>query len=80
MNVILGRNTVDSISSGVINGMLNEIDGVVQRYMEEYGPIKVVLTGGDSKYFDNDLKSPIFVDPDLLAKGLNEILDFNENN
>lgn len=80
MNAILGRNTVDSISSGVINGMLNEIDGVVQRYIEEYGPIKVVLTGGDSKYFDNDLKSPIFVDPDLLAKGLNEILDFNENN
>lgn len=80
ISTIVGRDTVESISSGVINGMSAEIDGVVQRYIEEYGPIKVVLTGGDSRYFDNDLKSPIFVDPDLLAKGLNEILDFNENN
>ncbi len=40
--------------------------------------MKVLMTGGDFQLFEKGLKNSIFVDPDLVLKGLNEILDYNE--
>ena len=46
---------------------------------KENSEITVVVTGGDSFFLDRELKSGIFVEPFLVLKGLNEILDYNEN-
>ncbi len=72
-----GDSTEGSIRSGVQNGLIAEIIAFRARYEEEYPELKVFLTGGDSEYFAASLKSPIFVAPDLTARGLNEILKLN---
>ena len=75
---IIGKNTIQSIQSGVLNGVLVEIDGMINRYKSQFSDLKVMLTGGDFQLFDKGLKNSIFVDPNLVLKGLNEILDYNE--
>ena len=75
---LIGKNTIQCIQSGVINGVLLEIDGMINRYKSQFSDLKVLLTGGDFQLFDKGLKNSIFADPDLVLKGLNEILDYNE--
>ena len=74
---LVGDSTNNSIKSGVLNGLLCEIDGMIAAYKHQYSDLKVVITGGDCMFFDKGLKNSIFVDQDLVLKGLNEILDFN---
>jgi len=74
---LIGKSTEDSILSGVINGTMAEIEGIIEKYNNEYTNLVVVLTGGDRNYFDKKLKNSIFAVPNLVLKGLNEILDFN---
>ena len=42
--------------------------------------LNILFSGGDVQLFDKGLKNSIFVDQDLVLKGLNEILDYNEAN
>ena len=73
-----GKNTTQCIQSGVLNGVLSELDGMIDHYKSQYSDLKVLFTGGDYQIFDKELKNSIFVDSDLVLKGLNEILDYNE--
>ena len=57
----------------------SEIDGIIQRYINQYPDIKVIVTGGNAKFFEKGLKNTIFAKPNLLMEGLNEILDYNES-
>lgn len=75
---LIGIDTRTSILSGVINGLISEIDGMITRYMSEYSDLKVVVTGGEMFYFEKRLKSNIFAEPNLVLLGLNEILKFND--
>ena len=77
--ILTGANTEGAIHSGIINGVLVEIDGIIQRYIKQYPDIKVVVTGGNAKFFDKGLKNTIFAKPNLLMEGLNKILDYNES-
>ena len=77
--MLTGVNTEDSIHSGIINGVFVEIDGIIQRYKNQYPDIKVIVTGGNAKFFDKGLKNTIFANPNLLMEGLNKILDYNES-
>jgi type III pantothenate kinase len=44
---VIGRNTVASIQSGLYNGYVSLVDGIVRRMIQEAGfPIRVVATGG----------------------------------
>ena len=44
---VIGRNTVASIQSGLYNGYVSLVDGIVRRMVQEAGfPIRVVATGG----------------------------------
>lgn len=74
---LTGNTTATSIISGVQNGMLQEITGVIGEYKKKYASLKVILTGGDAAYFANHLKNSIFVAPNLTLEGLNEILNYN---
>lgn len=76
--VLTGTNTYESITSGVINGIVNEIEGMISDYTTLYPGLKVILSGGDYKYFADRLKSPIFALPNLVLAGLNQVLEYNE--
>ena len=67
---LIGKDTRESIHSGVINGIEAEINNLMQRYTEEYEDLTFFMTGGDAKYFDFHRKSNIFVDENLTLKGL----------
>lgn len=71
---LTGKSTVLSMQSGVMNGVLEEINGFVSRYQSQYGEVKAVACGGDLAFFENSLKPSIFVAPDLVLIGLNKIL------
>ena len=75
--VLLGYDTETSIRSGVIMGMVAEIDGMLNYYKEQYSDFNAVLTGGNAALFADKLKNRIFADSQLLLKGLNTILRHN---
>ena len=76
---IIGQTTNDSINSGVVNGVIKELDGIIEDYKEKFGDLTVVLTGGDTNFLAKQLKSSIFANQNFLLQGLNEILIFNED-
>lgn len=75
----IGANTKKSMNSGVVNGIINEIEGVIHQYTKKYTDLTVVLTGGDTNFLAKQLKSSIFANQNFLLNGLNEILIFNKN-
>ncbi|WP_452221777.1 type III pantothenate kinase [Lacinutrix salivirga] len=75
---LIGDSTNNSIHSGVIYGVLNEIDGVIGSYTEKYTDLTVILTGGDANFLSKQLKSSIFANQNFLLEGLNYILEFNK--
>jgi type III pantothenate kinase len=74
---LVGNSTKEAIQSGIVNGLLFEMDGFIDTIRQEYPQLQVVLTGGDAKYFVGKLKSSIFVDLNLNLIGLNRILEHN---
>ena len=76
---IIGSSTNSSIHSGVINGVLKEIDGNIETYQQKYSDLTIILTGGDANFLSKQLKSSIFANSNFLLEGLNYILQFNSN-
>ncbi len=74
----IGKDTKTSILSGVMNGATAEINAFIDYYKNEYENVNIFLTGGESIYFVNHLKSDIFAVPNLVLQGLNEILRYND--
>ena len=74
---LVGSTTREAIQSGIVNGLLFEMDGFIGAFKKNYPKLQVVLTGGDANYFVGKLKSSIFVDPNLNLIGLNRILEHN---
>ena len=74
---LVGNSTETSIHSGVVNGVINEIDGIVKQYRKKNTDLTVVLTGGDVNFLANRLKNGIFANPNFLLEGLNTILTHN---
>ncbi len=77
---LIGTNTETSIVSGVINGAIAEINGLIAQYQERFDDLKIFLSGGESIYFEKYIKSNIFAISNIVLIGLNEILNFNEKN
>ena len=73
----IGDTTDNSIHSGVMLGVVHELDGVINSYLRKYTDLTVILTGGDAKILSKQLKSSIFATSDFLLEGLNYILEFN---
>ena len=78
--ILTGSNTSESILSGVLTGAVAEIEGITSRYQQKYTDLKILLSGGDQKYFDKRLKISIFALPNIVIYGLQQILAFNVNN
>ena len=74
---LIGNNTNNSINSGVINGTISEINGIIQQYCEEFENIRIILTGGDSNFLLKRIKNSIFADQNFLLVGLNKLFEDN---
>jgi type III pantothenate kinase len=71
---LTGIDSKDSILSGVLNGVLQEIDGTIEQYRLRYSGLRVAVTGGDMPFLVKNLKNDIFARPDMVLEGLNYIL------
>jgi type III pantothenate kinase len=75
---LIGRSTLTCLQSGVMNGIAAELAGIIAGVEKQCtGPLHVILCGGDARVFENQLKPPIFVAPNLVLEGLNSILEHN---
>ncbi|TXE09218.1 type III pantothenate kinase [Gelidibacter salicanalis] len=74
---IIGDTTAAAIHSGVVLGIIKEIDGVIEDYRENYSDLTVILTGGDAIFLSKQLKNSIFANSNFLLEGLNFILEYN---
>ena len=72
-----GLSTVEALSNGVINGVLYEIEGYIERFEKKNVNSHIILTGGSSIYLSKKLKNTIFAEPNLVTIGLNRILNYN---
>lgn len=75
---LIGDSTENSILSGAYNGFKYEILGMMSAYEQQYTGLKIVLTGGDYKLFDLEVKNRIFADDFLVLRGLQQILILND--
>jgi type III pantothenate kinase len=76
---LVGDSTALSMHSGVINGVLYEIDGFITSYKANYNNLTVILTGGDAHFLRDSLKNDIFANSNFLLEGLNFILEHNKH-
>lgn len=74
---LIGKNTKECIQSGVINGLIEELNGIIHRYQDKFADLRVIFCGGDVHFFENKLKASIFAVRELVLSGLNSILIYN---
>ena len=78
-NAKLGLSTHEAMWNGTYWGMINEINGYIERYSREYDDLKVILTGGLFSVFEDFISklstydSQLIHEPLLVPKGLNVI-------
>lgn len=77
---LVGTNTQESMLSGVLNGTLAEVEESINLYKQQFPNLICILTGGDSEYLAKRLKNTIFAHPNLVLKGLNDILNYTLEN
>lgn len=74
----IGKNTIDSINSGLVLGAAALIDGMIDRIEDELGySCRVVATGGLNSVVIPCCRHEVIVEDDLLLKGLKIIYDKN---
>jgi type III pantothenate kinase len=76
-----GTDTGSAIKNGVLQGVINEVEGFISAYNKENKGLTVLLTGGNAAFLLEQLKNSIFApqiihDPYLVLKGLNEVIAF----
>lgn len=74
---LCGTTTREAISSGVMQGIVYEIQGYINAQSAQTA---IFLTGGIALNFATRLKNVTFVTPNLMMEGLNKILDFHVHN
>jgi type III pantothenate kinase len=76
---IIGNSTNQSIHSGVINGLVFEINGLIDAYCINNKNFIIILTGGDAEFLAKRLKNTIFANSNFLLESLKQIYQYNQN-
>lgn len=76
---IVGNSTLQSIHSGVINGVSFEIEGFINSVLNKNDNFIIILTGGDAVFLAERLKNTIFANPNFLLESLNQTFQYNNN-
>ena len=77
---VIGNSTDQSIHSGVINGLLYEIDGFIHTFKSLNANFIIILTGGDADFLAIRLKNTIFANSNFLLQSLNLLYQYNQKN
>ena len=72
-----GSSTTEAIEQGVMQGILHEIEGYVDRISAKNEKKSIIFCGGDAESFVNRIKNAIFAPRKLMFTGLNRILEYN---
>jgi type III pantothenate kinase len=70
--------------SGVINGVLYEVEGFIKNHLKINPDLRIILCGGDAAFFDTRFKNSIFAhlisyEPLLVLKGLNTVVKYQHD-
>ena len=76
----IGKSTAESIHSGVVNGLVYEIDSFIQEYKTQYINFIIILTGGDTVFLAKRLKNTIFANSNFLLESLNQTYQYKIKN
>ena len=76
-NGAFGKSTQEAIEQGVMQGILYEIEGYVEKISATNAKKCIIFCGGDAESFVNRIKSAIFAPRKLMFTGLNRILEYN---
>jgi type III pantothenate kinase len=74
---LTGTNTQESLLSGALIGAALEVESMIERYLNTYKNLQIVITGGNAEYLCKQLKNRFFAQPNLVLYGLNTILNYN---
>lgn len=78
-DVVVGKNTVEAMQSGIYWGYIGLIDGLVRRVKAEHGkPMTVIGTGGVASLFAGASETIDVYDSQLTINGLYEIWQLNK--
>lgn len=74
---LVGYDTHTHIVSGIVQGIIKELEGMIAQYQRDYSELSCIISGGDSplfaKLYSNGLFCPPIIpkfDADLLFNGL----------
>lgn len=74
-DLMVGNSTLTALQNGAFRGACLEMQGFIELFEAAYGPIKIILTGGDAQFFKSNLSvGTVEYVPDLTLIGLNHIL------
>jgi len=77
--LVIGKDTVSAMRSGIFWGHVSMIEGMVTRISEEFGSsMKVIATGGLAELFYNSCESVDVCDSTLTLRGLLNIAQANK--
>ncbi len=76
----IGKSTSASIHSGVVNGLVYEIDGFIEEFKLQYSNFIIILTGGDTDFLAKRLKNTIFANSNFLLESLNQTFQYKIKN
>jgi len=71
-----GKNTIEALQFGIINGINFEILGYIKKYHEIVNNLNVIVTGGASHLFNTE-EFNAKLEPDLVLLGMNYLLEKN---
>jgi len=69
--------TKKAMRAGAMQGAIFEIEQFILSFQNKYEINNVIITGGDAYIFEKSSNFKIFVHPNLVLEGLNEILEYN---
>jgi len=72
-----GNNTLNSIRGGIQYGIEGEMERMISYFTNKFGKFTIVLTGGDTLYFEKIVKTNEYITEEVTLLGLNAILEYN---
>ena len=72
---VIENNTIGCIQSGLINGTIAMVDGMIDKILQENGPLEVIITGGLADSIISGLKASFTYCPNLIYEGIMQIYE-----
>jgi len=74
---LIGRNTFESIQSGLVNYMIYATEGLIKAIKHEYnGKLTAVITGGSARFLESKITFKHIYKENTVLEGINIILNY----